>query len=180
MSSTEKQEIPWENIGEPLADLLRYEREIGYYEHASYALLSTVVHETTGSAWRKFLLAGDNFAAVVEQIIAISDTESKNPKEVLDPIRELVNAAYTHTPERAGQFLKAYLKYRPSFPVPVREELDALSMRGKRRVPLRAIAFAAEMEASPTVPTRQRYSRSGVRTLVRTDSARARNRAPSA
>ena len=146
MSSTEKQEIPWENIGEPLADLLRYEREIGYYEHASYALLSTVVHEAAGSAWRKFLLAGDNFAAVVEQIIAISDTESKNPKEVLDSIRELVNAAYTHTLEKAVPFLQAYLKCRPSFPVPVREKLDALSMRGKRRVPLRAIAFAVEME----------------------------------
>ena len=146
MVSTEKQQIPWENIGEPLADLLRYEREIGYYEHASYALLSTVVHEAAGSAWQKFLLADDNFALVVEQIIAISDTESKNPKEILDPIRELVNTAYTHTPEKTVPFLKAYLKCRPSFPVPVREELDALSMRGRRRVPLRAIAFAAEMQ----------------------------------
>ena len=146
MSSTEKQEIPWGNIGEPLADLLRYEREIGYYEHASYALLSTVVHEAADSRWRQFLLADTNFAAVVGQVIAISDRKSKNPKEVLDPIRELVNAAYTHMPERAGQFLKAYLKYRPSFPDPIREKLDALSMRGKRRVALRAIAFAVEME----------------------------------
>ena len=145
MSSTEKQEIPWGDIGEPLADLLRYEREIGYYEHASYALLSTVVHEAADSRWRQFLLADTNFAAVVGQVIAISDRESKNPNEVLDPIRALVNAAYTHTPERAGQFLKAYLKYRPTFPDPVREELDALSMRGKRRVALRAITFAAEM-----------------------------------
>ena len=146
MASTEKQEIPWDDIGEPLADLLRYEREIGYYEHASYALLSTVVHETTGSTWRKFLLANDNFAAVVEQIIAISDKESKNPKEVLDSIRELVNAAYTRTPKRAEQFLKTYLKYRPNFPCPIREGLDALSMEGKRRVPLRAVTFAAEIE----------------------------------
>ena len=146
MSSTEKQEIPWGDIGEPLADLLRYEREISYYEHASYALLSTVVHETTDSMWRQFLLADDNFAAVVEQIITISDRESKNPQEVLDSIRELVNAAYTHTPKNAQRFLQAYLKYRPSFPVPVREELDTLSMRGKRRVALRTIAFTAEME----------------------------------
>ena len=146
MASTEKQEIPWENIGELLAALLRYEREIGYYEHASYALLSTVVHETTDSAWQNFLLADDNFAAVVSQVIAISNKESKNPKEVLDSIRELVNAVYTHTPKSAQQFLKSYLKYRPSFPVPVREELDTLSMRGKRRVALRTIAFAAEME----------------------------------
>ena len=80
MASTEKQGIPWGDIGEPLADLLRYEREIGYYEHASYALLSTVVHETTGSAWRQFLLTGDNFATVVKQVIAISDKESKNPQ----------------------------------------------------------------------------------------------------
>ena len=146
MTSTEKQEIPWENIGEPLADLLRYERKIGYYEHAGYALLSTVVHETKNSAWRQFLLAEDNFAAVVEQIITISNRESKNPKKVLDPISDLVNAAYTHTPKRAGQFLKAYLKYRSSFPCPIREELDALSMQGKRRITLRATAFAAEME----------------------------------
>jgi hypothetical protein len=146
MSSTEKQEIPWGDIGEPLADLLRYERGIGYYEHASYALLSTVVHETTGSAWRQFLLVDNNFGAVVGQVIAISDTESKNPKEVLDPIRELVNAAYTHAPKKAEPFLQTYLKYRPSFPDPIREKLDALSMGGKRRVILRATAFAAEME----------------------------------
>ena len=146
MSLTEKQKIPWENIGEPLADLLRYEREIGYYEHTGYALLSTVVHETTGSAWQKFLLADDNFAAVVGQIIAISDRESKNPKEVLDSIRELVHAAHTHTPKKAVSFLQVYLKCRPSFPVPIREKLDALSMQGKRRVALRAIAFATEME----------------------------------
>ena len=146
MTSTEKQEIPWGDIGEPLADLLRYEREIGYYEHAGYALLSTVVHETKDSTWRQFLLAEDNFAGVVGQVIAISDKESKNPKKILDAICELVNAAYSHAPKRAEQFLKAYLKYRPSFPDPVREGLDALSMRGKRRVALRAIAFAAEME----------------------------------
>ena len=146
MSSTEKQEIPWENIGEPLADLLRYEREIGYYEHVSYALLSTVVHETKNSAWRQFLLAEDNFAAVAEQIITISNRESKNPQEMLDSTRELVHATYTHTPERAEPFLKAYLKHRPSFPCPIREQLDALSMVGKRRIALRAIAFAAEME----------------------------------
>ncbi len=146
MTSTEKQEIPWGDIGEPLADLLRYEREIGCYEHASYALLSTVVHEMADSAWRQFLLAGDNFAEIVGQVIAISDRESKNPKKVLDAICELVNAAYTRTPESARQFLKTYLKYRPSFPYSIREELDALSKQGKRRVALRAAAFAAEME----------------------------------
>ncbi len=146
MASTEKQEIPWDDIGEPLADLLRYEREIGYYEHASYALLSTVVHETKDSAWRQFLLADDNFAAVVGQVIAISGRESKNPQAVLDPIRELVHAAHTHTPKRAEQFLKTYLKYRPNFPCPIRKELDALSMQGKRRIVLRATVFAAEIE----------------------------------
>ena len=67
MTSTQKREIPWAVIGEPLADLLRYERRIGHYEHAGYALLSTVVHETADSAWRQFLLAGDNFAEVVRQ-----------------------------------------------------------------------------------------------------------------
>ena len=146
MSSTEKQEIPWGDIGEPLADLLRYERKIGYYEHAGYALLSAIVHETADSRWQKFLLTGDNFAAVVGQVIAISDRESKNPKEVLDSIRKVVNAAYTHAPKKAELFLQTYLKYRPSFPDPIREKLDALSIRGKRRVILRATAFAAEME----------------------------------
>ena len=146
MASTEKQEIPWGDMGESLADLLRYEREIGYYEHAGYALLSTVVHEAADSMWRQFLLADNNFAAVVRQVIAISDKESKNPKEVLDSIRKVVNAAYTHAPKKAEPFLQTYLKYRPSFPDPIREQLDALSMRGKRRVALRATAFAAEME----------------------------------
>lgn len=146
MTSTEKQEIPWRDIGGPLADLLRYEREIGYYEHAGYALLSTIVHEAADSTWRQFLLAEDNFAAVVGQVINISDRESKNPKEVLDSICELVNAAYSHAPKSAEQFLKAYLKHRPSFPDSVRGELDTLSMRGKRRIPLRAFGFAAEME----------------------------------
>ena len=146
MASTEKQGIPWGDIGEPLAELLRYEREIGYYEHAGHALLSTVVHETTGSAWRQFLLVDNNFGAVVKQVIAISDKESKNPKAVLNSISKVVNAAYTHAPKRAEPFLQTYLKYRPSFPDPIREKLDALSMQGKRRVALRAIAFAAEME----------------------------------
>ena len=152
MTSTHNREIPWGKIGEPLADLLRYERRIGYYEHAGYALLSTVVHETADSAWRQFLLADNNFATVVSQIITISDRESKNPKEVLDSIHGLVDAAYTDAPERAGQFLKTYLTYRPSFPDTIREELDALSMRGRRRIALRAVAFAAEMERLQLFP----------------------------
>lgn len=146
MASTQKREIPWTDIGEPLADLLRYERRIGYYEYAGYALLSVVVHETADSAWRRFLLAGDNFAEVVRQVIAISDKDSKSPREALNPIRELVDTAYAHAPEKAGQFLQAYLKHRPSFPGSIREELDALSIRGKRRIVLRAVAFAGEME----------------------------------
>jgi hypothetical protein len=133
-------------VGEPLADLLRYERKIGYYEHAGYALLSAIVHETADSAWRQFLLADSNFVEVVGQVIAISDGESRNPKEVLNSIRALVHAAYAHAPKKAVPFLKTYLKYRPSFPDPIREKLDALSMGGKRRVILRATAFAAEME----------------------------------
>ena len=146
MTSTQTHEIPWGNVGEPLADLLRYERKIGYYEHAGYALLSAIVHETADSAWRQFLLVDSNFAEVVGQVIAISDKESKNPKEVLDSIRALVHAAYAHAPKKAGPFLKTYLKYRPSFPDPIREKLDALSIRGKRQVILRATAFAAGME----------------------------------
>ena len=146
MTSTQKREIPWVDIGEPLADLLRYERRIGYYEHAGYALLSAIVHDVESSVWRQFLLAGDNFAKVVRQVIAISDKESKNPKEVLDSICELVDAAYARAPEGAGQFLKTYLNHRMSFPDPIREKLDALAMRGKRQVVLRAVTFAAEMK----------------------------------
>ncbi len=146
MASTQKREIPWADIGEPLANLLRYERRIGCYEHGGYALLSTVVHETADAVWRQFLLAGDNFAKVVEQVIAISDKESKTPKTVLDSIRGLVDAVHAHAPKGAGQFLKTYLKHRPSFPCSIREKLDALAMRGKRRVALRAATFAAEME----------------------------------
>ena len=101
MSSTEKQGIPWGDIGEPLAELLRYERGIGYYEHAGYALLSAIVHETADSAWRQFLLVDNNFVEVVGQVIAISDKESKNPKEVLDSIRALVRAAYADAPKKA-------------------------------------------------------------------------------
>ncbi len=152
MTSTKKQEIPWGDIGEPLADLLRYEREVGYYEHAGYTLLSTIVHETADSAWYQFLLTDDNFAAVIEQVIAIANKESKGPKEVLDSIRELVNAAYSQAPKRAEPFLKAYLKYRPSFPCLIREQLDALSTEGKRRIALRATAFAAEMERLQPFP----------------------------
>ena len=58
MISTQKPEIPWGDIGEPLADLLRYEREIGYYEHAGYALLSTVVHEAADSSVAAIPLGG--------------------------------------------------------------------------------------------------------------------------
>ena len=154
MSSTENQEIPWGDIGEPLADLLRYEREIGYYEHASYALLSTVVHETEDSAWRQFLLAEDNFAAVIEQVIAISDKESKNPQEVLDPIRGLVNAAHTRTPKRAEQFLKAYLKYRPSFPPPIRKEVGRALNAGKTPDSPSCNCFRSGDGASSTIPAR--------------------------
>ena len=145
MTSPQKREIPWTDIGEPLANLLRYEHRIGCYEHAGYALLSTVVHEAADSAWRQFLVADNNFAEIVGQVIAISDKDSKNPKEVLDSIRELVDAVYTGTPERAGPFLKTYLNHRPSFPDSIRERLDALSIRGKRRIVLRAAAFAGEM-----------------------------------
>ena len=146
MTVAEKHDIPWGQIGEPLADLLRYERKIGHYEHAGYALLSAVVHERKDSAWRQFLVADNNFAAVVGQVIAISGRESRNPKTVLDSIRKLVDTAHTHDPKKAESFLKAYLKYRPSFPDLIRKKLDALSMRGKRRVALRAIVFAAEMD----------------------------------
>ncbi len=146
MTSAKKSEIPWNRIGKSLAELLRYERKIGHYEHASCALLSTVVHETGGCVWRRFLLDDENFAAVVSQVIAISDGDTENPKAVLESIRKLVEAAYAHNPGSAASFLKAYLKHRPGFPGPVRDKLDHLSMTRKRHIPLRAAAFVSDMD----------------------------------
>ena len=146
MTSVEKCEIPWGTIGEPLADLLRYERKIGHYEHASYDLLSTIVHGTGGPAWRRFLLGRENFAGVVSQIRAISDADTTNPQVILDSIRELVETAYAHRSSTAAPFLLAYLKHRPLFPHPIRQRLDDLARAGKRAIPLRAAAFASEMD----------------------------------
>ena len=79
--------IPWESIGKPLEELLRYERQLGQYEHGSFDLISTLVHESEGSDWRRFLTAEGNFAAVVGQVLTISKGEAATPKRALDSIR---------------------------------------------------------------------------------------------
>ena len=116
MASTQKREIPWAGIGEPLADLLRYERQIGHYEHAGYALLSAIVHDAESSVWRQFLLVGDNSAEVVRQVIAISDRESKTPQTVLDSIRGLVDAAYAQCAKQGGAVPENIPEAQTEFP----------------------------------------------------------------
>ena len=153
MAALELREIDWTRIRKSLEDLLRYEREAGRYEDATIGLLSTLVHSRSGSAWRIFLLEGENFAAVVRQVVAISDGDGEAPQAALDSIRELV-VAYAQPRRTDPSFLGAYLKQRPAFPGPVRGRLDQLVLDGKRMIPLRAAALASELERLNVNPTR--------------------------
>ena len=156
MTPVEKSEIPWRSIGGPLADLLRYERGIGHYEHASHDLLLTIVHGTTNSNWRQFLLERDSFAATVRQVVAISNGDPANPKAVLDSIRELVEVVCVGQPETATSFLVEYLKQRPLFPAPVRQRLDRRARAGNLATPLLAATFASEMDRLQPLGTYQK------------------------
>ena len=152
MTAAEGREIPREGIGEPIEELLRYEKQIGHYEHASYDLLSTVTREEQEeSAWRQFLLEGENFSAVVGHILALSRGEHANPRDVLESTRHLVESSNNRNPNGAFSLLNAYLKHRPRLPVDVRDRMDGLVRAGKRNLPLRVIAFASELER----PSRQ-------------------------
>ena len=145
MTPIGKGRIAWGSIGRPLEDLLRYEGGAGYYEKAGYELISKLVNESDGSAWRRYLTAGQNLSAVVEQVLAISNAESTDPKTVLDRIREVVDRAYAREPLKAIAFLDAYLQHRPALPDHIREKLDALAKAGRRAEPLRAAAFMEEV-----------------------------------
>ena len=138
--------IPWAKIGKPLEDLLGYERQIGHYEHASYELISTLVHATQDTAWRSFILEGDHCKAVIAQVIAISKNSSTTPRACLDAIRTMVEAVHATFPQQAPAFLEAYLKQRPHFPAPLRNQLDQHAIQGNTSIPLCAAAFAAATE----------------------------------
>ena len=142
----EKSKIPWGDIGEALADLLRHEGQKGPYEHASYELLRVLIHQSEDSAWQRFLLVGDHFAAVVYQIIALAEREGHGAAESLGQIRELVGRACVHGIEKAAPFLLAYLRHRPFVPAAVRGQLDQLAGAGEREIVLGAAVFAARME----------------------------------
>ena len=144
MTSGGAERIAWGSIGKPLEDLLRFERGIGHYEQAGYGLISTLVNESDGSAWRRYLTAGQNFSAVVGQVLAISKADAADPKIEIDRIREVVERAYPRGPEKAYAFLDAYLQYRPAFPLNARNKLDALAKAGRRATPLSAAAFVVE------------------------------------
>ena len=156
-------EIPWAKIGKPLEDLLRYECQLGHYEHAGYDLISTLVHspipdrslspiDSIGD-WRSFILGDDHFEAVVSQVIAISKKDSITPKTALDTIRTIVEAAYANFPQQAPSFLEAYLKQRPNFPGSVRDQLDQLAAAGTTSIPLCAAALAVEIQRAKPVET---------------------------
>jgi hypothetical protein len=138
--------IPWQSIGKPLEELLRYERQLGHYEHGGFDLISTLVHESEESDWRRYLTAKGNFAAVVGQVLTISKGEAAAPKRSLDSIREIVERSYAGGPQTAHDFLDGYLQRRPSFPRAVRDTLDGLAKAGRRAIPLRAAAFAERVD----------------------------------
>ena len=146
MASDQIDEIDWGCTGKSLERLLKYERATGQYEHASHELLEAIVHGSVNSTWRRFLLEGDNLAAVVEQVISISDGDVTGPKAVLDSICKVVQSAFARRPRTASSFLSVYLKYRPSFPVSVRDGLDRHVRAGRRTIPLRAATLASGLE----------------------------------
>ena len=154
-----KGEIPWERIGKSLEELLRYERRIGHYEHAGYDLIATLVHGTGSAAWRAFVLDADHFAAVVHQVLAISRRDGTTPKETLDAIRIIVEAAWARQPEEAAEFLDAYLERRPDFPIAVRGQLDQLAVEGNTLIPLDAALFAAEIGRVRPIETQSEAER---------------------
>ncbi len=156
MTQPPNRKIPWEDIGKPLEDLLRYERAIGHYEHASHQLLSTLVHHTGSPAWRAFLLQKGRFAAIVEQVLALANKDNSTPNAALEAIQAIVEATHAHSPEQAVSFLDAYLGHRPHIPLATRGRLDQFAVEGHTSVPLCAAAFAAEVERARPVETRNK------------------------
>ncbi len=138
--------MPWKKMGSALEDLLRYERQIGHYEHASYDLLSTLANGAKHSPWRRFLLEGDNCSTVVDQILALSRRDGRNPKAVLESTRDLVETACARNAQGAFALLGSYLRHRPSLPEDVRAALDAQVKAGDDAIPRLAIDFATELE----------------------------------
>ena len=124
----------WDTIGEPLADLLRFERESHKGEPASFGLLSALTRDSDSSRWRRFLLEGDNLAAVVRQTIAISAQDGNNPRDTLESIEDLVTATHIRNRESADSFLATYLSNRPRFPADPMAPSAKCSVTGMRRL----------------------------------------------
>ena len=145
MTSNREQKVPWERIGRPLSDLLRYERRNGRYEHASYELLSALIHDSNAPSWRRFLLDGDNFGVVADQVIALASRDGTDAAAALDSTRELVEAAYRRDPAEAAGLLDAYLRGRADLPVDVRNRADGLVKDGEQATALAVSALASEI-----------------------------------
>ena len=146
MTSTDDGAIPWGITGKSLENLLSAERKIGHYEHASYDLLSAVAHDPEDSVWRRFLLEGDNFASVVNQVLTLAQRDAVSPKAALDAIKAMVEGAHAHGPEGAASFLGPYLAHRVHIPAAAREFLDHMVKEGKKTAPARASVLAAEVD----------------------------------
>ncbi len=140
--------IPWEKIGRPLEDLFRYEREIGHYEHASYDLLSTLVHQETDTTWHSYLVANDHFETLVSQLIAIAKKDRQTPSAALAEIRTLTAAALARDSGQGLAFLAVYLEQRPHFPPKIRAQLDRLATAGNTSTPLRAARFSTAFKST--------------------------------
>ena len=145
MTSNREQKVPWERIGRPLSDLLRYERRHGRYEHASYELLSALMHGSNAPSWRRFLLDGDHFGVVADQVIALASRDGTDAAAALDSTRQLVDAAYRRDPAEAEGFLDAYLRGRADLPVDVRNRADGLAKDGEQATALAVSALASEI-----------------------------------
>ena len=146
--------IPWGEIGKPLEDLFRYEREIGHYEHASYDLLSTLVHQEADTAWHSYLVTNDHFEGLISQLIAIAKKDRQTPSAALAEIRALAAAMLARDSGQALAFLAVYLGQRPHFPLEIRALLDQLATAGNTSIPLCAATFSAAFKCTKPADNR--------------------------
>ena len=135
--------IPWGNVGKPLEELLRFEREQGHHELAGYSLLSTLVHEPSANGWRSFLLEGVNFEVVVSHLIDLARSGSASPKDGLDSVRGLVEAARTRRPHDG--LIGRYLTVRQRLTDQVRREVDRMIVVGQANGVRPVVALASEV-----------------------------------
>ena len=145
MTSEDAGSLPWETIGQALEPLFEYERRIGYYERASYDLMSVIVHGLEDSPWRRFLLRDGNLAAIARQVVAISQSDSAPVDQALADTRELVEAWLERAPD-SPLLLDKYVVLRSSLPRDARDRLDAEAKAGSEEVLHGAVAMASEVQ----------------------------------